>query len=202
MCLIIKKYVASSQLFPSLMLRLEGCHVFNFSSAGCQSLGAHSPTAPLSWYRVMTAVIPWHSIFMCWPLLCVWCCMCRRQLDSLKAKILTRNSLLRTRLFRYTNISIEGLTEEKDIRESQVLVKHVYRMSAWNQSALFSTSLLSTLVLKTQTGWCLMFFVTDTRLAVAIWISYCFVVQFQCLHNYGLIFLHLYVGNSITSHIL
>ena len=58
------------------------------------------------------------------------------------------------------------------------------------------------LLLKTQAGWGLMFFVTDTSLAVTIWISYCFVVQFQCLHNYGLIFLHLYVGNSITSHIL
>lgn len=78
-----------------------------------------------------------------------------------------------------------------------MLDKYVYRMSTWNQSSPFNTSLLNSVVLKTQTGWDLLFFVTDTS-----WISYCFVVQFQCLHNYGLIFLHLYVGNGITSHIL
>lgn len=67
-----------------------------------------------------------------------------------------------------------------------MLHKYVYRMSTWNQSSPFNTSLLNSVVLKTQTGWDLMFFVTDTS-----WNSYCFVVQFQCLHNCGLIFLHL-----------
>jgi len=90
-------------------------------------------------------------------------CVCRylysRQPDSIKAKFLTWNSLLRTRLFRYTHISIRELTEQNRIRESHVLDKYVYRMSAWNQSAPSSISLLSTLVLKTQAGWGLMFFV-------------------------------------------
>lgn len=98
---------------------------------------------------------------MCWLLLCVCCYLhvYSRQPESIKAKFLAWNSLFRTRLFRYTHISIRELTEEKHIRESHVLDKCVYRMSAWNQSVPFSTSLLSTLVLKTQSGWGLMFFV-------------------------------------------
>jgi len=131
--------------------------VFNRTSAGCESVGALHLALSSSVPFVSRQSSLHNAIPLCADCVCSY--LYSRQPDNIKAKFLAWNSLLRTRLFRYTHISIRKLTEQKRIHESHLLDKYVYRMSAWNQSAPFSISLLSTLALKTQAGWGLMFFV-------------------------------------------
>jgi hypothetical protein len=115
--------------------------------------------------------------------------------------------LLIPRVFLYTCLNNGELTENKRSCDSLMLDKVLLHMSVWNQSAPFTFDnthfqhLITEHSCTQNTGKLKCDVLCGRHKAVAVRISYCFVVPFQSLQKYGLISLHLYIGNSIISHI-